>query len=276
MIIYKITNLKNNKTYVGQTTRSLEKRWKDHISYFKKSVDYILYRAMKKHGIENFKIEQIDTAICKKELNKKEAHWIEKLQAMSYQNGYNCLAVDNRLETSEFTKNKHRKNSIKKWNKKEYREKISNSLRNFKLEQYKEKFNVYKALKKGSKEKGFFVGSWYNQKTCEKDLKISNIGPALNGLVAQCKGYIFEYEDKYKKVLCEKKWLKNKEKRNSHKKFKVYKSLGKGKGKGDILVGTWFNQKECAKFLNIDASTIPYCLSGKLKQSQGYVFELIK
>lgn len=28
--IYKITNQINNKVYIGQTSRTIEKRWKDH------------------------------------------------------------------------------------------------------------------------------------------------------------------------------------------------------------------------------------------------------
>lgn len=31
MIIYKITNVVNQKVYIGLTTESLEKRWKGHL-----------------------------------------------------------------------------------------------------------------------------------------------------------------------------------------------------------------------------------------------------
>ena len=57
--IYKITNLINNKVYIGLTTETIEKRWKNHISCVGK-IKRHLYNAMGKYGIENFTIEEID------------------------------------------------------------------------------------------------------------------------------------------------------------------------------------------------------------------------
>lgn len=59
MIIYKITNLINNKIYIGLTTCSLKERWNNH-RHCVKSDPRHLYCSMRKYGIENFKIEQID------------------------------------------------------------------------------------------------------------------------------------------------------------------------------------------------------------------------
>lgn len=61
MVIYKIVNHINNKVYVGQTTRSLKKRWRRHLSDVNK-LDYPIYKAMRKHGVENFSVEEIDRA----------------------------------------------------------------------------------------------------------------------------------------------------------------------------------------------------------------------
>lgn len=83
--IYKITNIINNKVYIGQTTKTVEARWKQHK---KASLDkkYSLYYAMRKYGIDNFKIETIEQ--CKdEELNEKEIEWIAFYD--SYHNGYN-------------------------------------------------------------------------------------------------------------------------------------------------------------------------------------------
>lgn len=278
MIIYRILNVLNGKKYIGQTIQPLKTRWQSHIKDCQKGKDYILYRAMRKHGIENFKIEIIDRAKDKAELNKKEGDWILKEKTMSYENGYNCLSVDNRLETSSVTKKKHSARSKRNWQNKEYREKISKALSQHKLEQYKKEFKVFKALRKGSQDKGAFIGKWSNQKICAKDLKIrpGDISGVLTGRVFQSKGYIFEYVD----LGLEKKRKNNlKQKtyeRNKHKKFNVYKSLEKRNRVKGNFVGSWISQKQCAQELNICASTIPHCLSGKLKQTQGYIFEIVQ
>ena len=60
--IYCITNLINNKRYIGKTTNSIEERFKEHCSDFQKErcSKRPLYDAMNKYGIENFKIEEIE------------------------------------------------------------------------------------------------------------------------------------------------------------------------------------------------------------------------
>ena len=53
--IYKITNLVNGKSYVGQTIRTIEERWKQHIKDSKGNKDdFYLHRAIRKYGKENF------------------------------------------------------------------------------------------------------------------------------------------------------------------------------------------------------------------------------
>ena len=88
--IYKITNLINNKCYIGQTTKSIEERWNQHKNdAFRKkryTYNYPLYRAFRKYGFENFSFEVIEK--CKiSELNDKEIYWINFYN--SYHNGYN-------------------------------------------------------------------------------------------------------------------------------------------------------------------------------------------
>lgn len=51
--IYKITNLLNNKCYIGQS-RNIYRRWQAH-RYANDS--YPLHVAMKKYGMENFSFE---------------------------------------------------------------------------------------------------------------------------------------------------------------------------------------------------------------------------
>ena len=65
MFIYQIKNKINGKSYIGQTIKNPQERWKKHISISKKEehkdTSYI-HKAIRKDGIENFEFEVIDTA----------------------------------------------------------------------------------------------------------------------------------------------------------------------------------------------------------------------
>lgn len=89
--IYKITNLINNKIYIGQSI-NIEQRWKDHRSRaFQNNKTYLenhLYRAIRKYGLDNFSFEVIEE--CKKEeLNSEEVKWIKYYQSDNLEKGYN-------------------------------------------------------------------------------------------------------------------------------------------------------------------------------------------
>lgn len=83
--IYKITNTVNGKCYVGQS-RDIEARWQKHLSAYKSSPDWELYRAFKKYGISKFTFEIIEECLME-ELNEREIYWIA--QCDSFNNGYN-------------------------------------------------------------------------------------------------------------------------------------------------------------------------------------------
>lgn len=81
--IYKITNLINQKVYIGQTSRTIDIRWQQHL-YSSKDGESLLYRAMRKYGIENFSIEQVEETSL---LNEREIFWINYYN--SFEKGYN-------------------------------------------------------------------------------------------------------------------------------------------------------------------------------------------
>lgn len=84
--IYKITNIINNKIYIGQTVRKISIRFAEHVKA--SEIDTLkLHLAIKKYGKENFKCEMIDTALSLDELNEKEAYWVSKYN--SDIDGYN-------------------------------------------------------------------------------------------------------------------------------------------------------------------------------------------
>ena len=88
MWIYKITNIQNNKVYIGQTIRPIQDRFHRHINDALNNIlDTHFARAIRKYGKNNFIIEQIDQAQTQNELNKKEQYWIQYYN--SVQEGYN-------------------------------------------------------------------------------------------------------------------------------------------------------------------------------------------
>ncbi len=88
--IYKITNIKNNKCYIGETIQDPEKRWKDHKSAIKRDGGCkALKLAINKYGLDNFKFEVL--IICFDEdrlIYEKE--YIKKYKSLT-PNGYNIL-----------------------------------------------------------------------------------------------------------------------------------------------------------------------------------------
>ena len=85
--IYLITNLVNHKKYIGLTKNSIAERMAKHIQAAKSEEGFLLHRAIRKYGKENFTIEEIDTAQTQEELNQKEQYWIRYYN--SVKEGYN-------------------------------------------------------------------------------------------------------------------------------------------------------------------------------------------
>ena len=89
--IYCITNVINNKIYVGKTTQSIEERFKEHCqdSQRTKCEKRPLYDAMNKYGIENFIIECLEEIEDESLLSEKEIYWINELGTYG-KGGYNA------------------------------------------------------------------------------------------------------------------------------------------------------------------------------------------
>ena len=85
--IYGITNLVNNKIYIGQTKQGYRRRFIQHLC---PSEGCPLFRnAVKKYGRQNFECELIDIAETQAEANEKEKMWIKALGTYKPENGYN-------------------------------------------------------------------------------------------------------------------------------------------------------------------------------------------
>lgn len=109
-VIYKITNLINNKVYIGQTIRNINIRFKDHIKYANnKKCSMPIALAIKKYGKENFICEIIHYCNSQEELNEKESYFINLYNSTNNKIGYNLdTYYNNRKVVHESTKEKHR------------------------------------------------------------------------------------------------------------------------------------------------------------------------
>lgn len=88
--IYQITNLKNGKIYIGQTTKDVHCRWAEHIANSKRGKNNVLYKAMRKYGIDNFEVKIIEKLNEKDSLDEREIYWIKEKKSL-VPNGYNMI-----------------------------------------------------------------------------------------------------------------------------------------------------------------------------------------
>ena len=93
--IYKITNVLEDKCYIGQTTQNPpEKRFKEHKWIVKNRGQDYIHGAMQDHGVENFTFEIVDIAYNQKELNLLEGVYIAWFNSL-VPNGYNLTNIIN-------------------------------------------------------------------------------------------------------------------------------------------------------------------------------------
>ncbi len=87
--VYKITNTKNSKCYIGITSRTVDERWQEHLSRHRCNLrNNRLYAAIRKYGTDSFIIESLHSSDSEDEIRKLEDLYIRKFD--SYENGYNC------------------------------------------------------------------------------------------------------------------------------------------------------------------------------------------
>jgi group I intron endonuclease len=121
--IYKITNIINNKIYIGQTNNPAL-RWSQHKSNAKYNRNtQVITRAISKHGQNNFIFEVIASCLDQENVDRSEERIIYQYDSRNPDKGYN---VDPGGNTTPRTP--------------EILKKISDSLRNF----YKNNYNKMK------------------------------------------------------------------------------------------------------------------------------------
>lgn len=103
--IYKITNIVNDKVYIGQSI-DIERRMKSHFNSLRKNKHYNSYlqNSFNIHSEENFIFEIIELDIPKEELTMRENYWINHYKSNDSKFGYNSLApseTDRQLPSKE-------------------------------------------------------------------------------------------------------------------------------------------------------------------------------
>ena len=97
--IYKISNTVNNKLYIGQTVKTIQTRFREHIRSARTNTNQtmIIPKAIKKYGEDNFSISEIEKIIedSKEELfnklNEREIFYISLYNTVR-PNGYNVTS----------------------------------------------------------------------------------------------------------------------------------------------------------------------------------------
>lgn len=175
--IYKITNIVNNKFYIG-SSKNLYKREKQHFTLLKNNKNHckLLQRAYNKYGKESFKFEIL--ALCPLEYLFKLEQWFVN----NFKPHYNISIIDvsvpiglpkpeifNTINYKELKRkealNKLKNNSNFGWKSKIIQKLDDNfniieeysSLKDFSIKHKCSIANVGKALKKKQKCKGFYL-----------------------------------------------------------------------------------------------------------------------
>jgi group I intron endonuclease len=145
-IIYKATNIIDNKSYVGFTTKKLEQRIKAHIHSMNSGSNYYFHNAIRKYGIDSFKWEILyESFDVENTLKVIEPLLIKEHKSHETEEGYNMswggdnVMLGRKHSQKTIEKMKLRKLSV------ETKEKMRKSKLGVKLtEEHKSKIRAYK------------------------------------------------------------------------------------------------------------------------------------
>src|SRR6267154_202197 len=81
-VIYKITNLINNKIYIGQTTKVKNPNIRIKAHFVKQKGTDLVYRSSQKYGKKYFNWNIIYTAFSREELDRSEKYFISHFNSL--------------------------------------------------------------------------------------------------------------------------------------------------------------------------------------------------
>ena len=281
MVIYKTTNLINNKIYIGKDK-------KNNAKYLGSGI--LLNNAIKKYGRENFKKEIIQECFSLNELNECETFWILKLKSFKREIGYNIALGGEGGDTMSKNPNiaeigKRHSENMKNWH-------IVN------IHPLKGKHLSKETRDKISKNNGRGMLNKHHTDETKKILKIKHTGKHLSeetkqkisdsniGKEGPWKGKKNEKHSEWMKInnpfkgkthtneTKEKISIKNRKPKTEEHKKKISESL-KGNIPGNIvkveIEGVIYESlKEASEKLNINYSTIRNRIKSKSKKFINY------
>ena len=197
--IYRFICLINLKIYIGLTTIDPKMRYNSHMYSVRNGSDYLLHKAIRKYGIENFRFEIIDGANSLEELCYREWFWIEFLNARDPKIGYNTKEGGIYAKQSQSTKDKLSKKAKGRKASEETKRKLSESKRGIKNHLYGKSLPIeirFKISEKNSvKVVNINTGEIFD--SVDKANKSVNSGSAvqrhLKGKYSHAKGFVFKY-----------------------------------------------------------------------------------
>jgi group I intron endonuclease len=274
--VYKIENTANGKFYVGSTTKSIKRRYSEHLCQLNKNShkNPHLQNSFNKYGKDCFRIVAIEEIVNLDNLSAEDFHKLVLKKELDYIISFNpdynicketrsgklgrtlseeeknkiSLISKNRKVTEE-TKERIRIARAKQVITEEHKMKISKSLKGIpgkggkKFYTLEEKESISERVKSYSIEK----------KGCHSEESKLKRAETVKALFAT-----EEMRERLKKMA-----------RQRHSKEFVCK-------KDNVVIGTFKNQSHASEVLKVTQGGISSVLVGKQKTHKGYVFEYIK
>lgn len=116
--VYQITNTANGKVYIGQTSKGVNTRFKEHTftaNNPSKPANWHFAKALRKHDAAVWKVEVIDFAFSEAEAHLKECQWIAKMDSVV--TGYNSTTGGEGAPGYKWTdeQRKYRSENMPEW-----------------------------------------------------------------------------------------------------------------------------------------------------------------
>ena len=209
MTIYKITNKINGKIYIGQTIRSIKRRFDEHFYKSHNKNNYPLFNAMKKYGKNAFCMEKVIECNSLEELNRAEEYYVNLYNSLA-PNGYNLHTGGGNHICSEATKKKISKAGMGRIVTEKTRAKISAAQAGGKnpflgkkhSEESKKKMSIAKLGKRHTNTKRIVcietgrIFSSVGEASKSLSIHMSTISSVLNGRRRSINGLTFKHIDK--------------------------------------------------------------------------------